>query len=130
MYWGKNYDHLLKKTANISFKCKCNWSMSQFTVVIISFVCALGVVQVVFKQESQLYRVKHVLCLNAWLCIVTTKEVWDSMLLWMYILLHSTLFLVYVLLSTFHLILLDCGHKYVLKQYKPGVVQTYENIIQ
>jgi len=55
--------------------------MSQFTVVIISFVCALGVVQDVFKHESQLCTVKDVLCLNAWLCIVTTKEIWDSMLL-------------------------------------------------
>ena len=43
------------------FKCQCNWSMSQFTVLIISFICTLGVVQNVFKHESQLCTLKDVL---------------------------------------------------------------------
>jgi hypothetical protein len=124
MYWVKNYDHLLKNAADVSFKC--NWSISQFIVVIISFICALGVGQDVFKQESQLCAVKDVLCLKAWLCIVTKKEVWDSTVLWLYILLYSTHFLVHCVWFTIYIpsYIPDCGHKYVLKWCKPGVVPT------
>jgi len=106
--------------------------MPQFTVVIISFICALGVVQDVFKHWSQLFTVKYVLHLNARLCIVTTKEIWDSMLLLMYILLYSTLFLVHCMCFTIYIpsYTPDCGHKYVFKWYEPGDVPTHRNIIQ